>query len=59
MNFGVASDDDFRAKKDGKIVENIYVAGSVLSGFNAIKDGCGAGVSILTALNAADQINVK
>ena len=24
--------------------------------FNAIKDGCGAGVSILTSLNAADQI---
>ena len=59
MKFGVATDDSFRAMKDGKAVENIYVAGSVLSGFNAIKDGCGAGVSILTALNAADQINVK
>jgi glycerol-3-phosphate dehydrogenase subunit B len=59
MKFGVATDDNFRAMKDGKAVENIYVAGSVLSGFNAIKDGCGAGVSILTALNAADQINVK
>ena len=56
MKFGVAADEDFRAKKDGKTVENLYVVGSVLSGFNAIKEGCGAGVSILTALNAADQI---
>lgn len=56
MNFGVATDEEFRAKKDGKAVENLYVAGSVLSGYNAIKDGCGAGVAILTSLNAADQI---
>lgn len=56
MKFGVAADENFRAKKDGETVENLYVVGSVLSGFNAIKEGCGAGVSILTALNAADQI---
>jgi glycerol-3-phosphate dehydrogenase subunit B len=59
MKFGVATDDSFRAMKDGKTIENIYVAGSVLSGFNAIKDGCGAGVSLITALNVADQINAK
>ena len=56
MKFGVASDKKFRAKKDGQTVENVYVAGSVLSGFNAIKEGCGAGVSILTALNVAESI---
>ena len=56
MKFGVATDEKFRAKKDGKAVANLYAVGSVLSGFNAIKDGCGAGVSILTSLNAADQI---
>lgn len=56
MTFGVATDEEFRAKKDGRPVVNLYVVGSVLSGFNAIKDGCGAGVSILTSLNAADQI---
>lgn len=56
MKFGVASDEKFRAKKDGQTVENVYVAGSVLSGFNAIKEGCGAGVSILTALNVAESI---
>lgn len=56
MKFGVASDEKFRAKKDGQTVENVYGAGSVLSGFNAIKEGCGAGVSILTALNVAESI---
>ena len=56
MKFGVASDEKFRAKKDGQTIENVYVAGSVLSGFNAIKEGCGAGVSILTALNVAESI---
>ena len=56
MKFGVASDEKFHAVKDGKAVENVYVAGSVLSGFNAIKEGCGAGVSILTALNVAESI---
>ena len=56
MKYGVASDEKFRAKKDGQTIENIYVAGSVLSGFNAIKEGCGAGVSILTALNVAESI---
>jgi glycerol-3-phosphate dehydrogenase subunit B len=59
MKFGVATDDSFRAMKDGKTIENIYVAGSVLSGFNAIKDGCGAGVSLITDHNVADQINAK
>jgi hypothetical protein len=56
MKYGVASDDKFRAQKEGKTIDNVYVAGSVLSGFNAIKEGCGAGVSILTALNVADSI---
>ncbi len=56
MKYGVASDDKFRAQKEGQTIENVYVAGSVLSGFNAIKEGCGAGVSILTALNVADSI---
>ena len=34
----------------------MYAVGAVLSGFNAIKEGCGAGVSILTSLNVAQEI---
>lgn len=56
MTFGVSTDKDFHTSKDGLVVENLYAAGSVLSGFNAIKEGCGAGVSILTALQITDRI---
>lgn len=56
MEFGIRTGKDFRVSKGGKTVSNLYAAGSALSGFNGIKDGCGAGVSILTALNVADII---
>ena len=56
MEFGVRTDDKFRVSRDGNVLSNVYAAGSVLSGFNGLKDGCGAGVSILTALDVADRI---
>jgi len=56
MMFGVATDVDFHAKKGGKTVDNLYVAGSVLSGFDPIQEGCGAGVAMLTALKIADNL---
>lgn len=56
MKFGVATDKNFRVKKEGKALLNMYAVGAVLSGFNAIKEGCGAGVSILTSLNVAQEI---
>ena len=57
MSFGISTDNDFRAKKDGLPVKNLYGAGAVLSGFNAMKEGSGAGVSILTALHVASLLN--
>lgn len=57
MSFGISTDNDFRAKKDGLPVQNLYGAGAVLSGFNAMKEGSGAGVSILTALHVASLLN--
>lgn len=56
QTFGVATDGQFRVKKDGKAFSNLYAAGSVLSGFNALHEGCGAGVSLLTALFVADNL---
>ena len=56
MSFGVATDGNFRVKKEGDVVENVYAAGSVLSGFHPMKQGCGAGVSILTALHVSNTI---
>lgn len=56
MKFGVKTDASFNASINGEVIPNLYAIGSVLSGFNAIKEGCGAGVSILTALSVAKSI---
>lgn len=56
MRFGVVTDGGFHAVKDGKAVCNLYAIGSVLGGFNALQQGCGAGVSMITALYVADNI---
>ena len=57
--FGVMTDDEFRAMRGGRSIENLYVVGAALSGFNAVKEGCGAGVSILTAIDVAERIKCK
>ena len=56
MNFGVSTGRDFKTSRNGVPVDNLYAAGSVLSGFNALKEGSGAGVSILTALHVSSLI---
>lgn len=57
MTFGVATDSRFRVMKDGKAVENLYAAGSVLGGCDPMKEGCGAGVAMLSALKVSSNIN--
>ena len=56
IGFGVATDADFHVMKDGKAVENLYAAGSVLGGFNPLYEGCGAGVAIMTAFHISESI---
>ncbi len=56
MHYGVKTDSGFRALKSGKPIENLFVAGSVLGGANALKEGSGAGISLLTSLHVAEQI---
>ena len=56
MGFGVKTDSGFKALKDDRPIENLYAVGSVLGGVNSLKDGCGAGVAILTALHVASEI---
>lgn len=56
MKFGVACDRKFRAYRNGETVENLWVCGAALPGCNAIKEGCGAGVSIITAMDVASRI---
>lgn len=56
QSFGVKTDKNFIVRKDNKPIKNMYAIGAVLSGFNPMKEGCGSGVSILTALSVADEI---
>ncbi|MPQ46350.1 glycerol-3-phosphate dehydrogenase subunit GlpB [Marinifilum sp. N1E240] len=56
MHYGVKTDDKFRALMDGQSIENLYVAGSVLGGANPLKEGSGAGISVLTSLHTVEQI---
>ena len=56
MSFGVTTDSSFRVSKNGSTIENLYAVGAILSGFNPIKEGSGAGVSVLTALQVAENI---
>ena len=55
-SFGVKCDDELHGLLGGRAVENLRVVGAGLAGFDPVKEGCGAGVSMLTALRAAERI---
>ena len=56
MEFGVKTDNEFHAIKDGRPIENLYAIGSILSGHNSLKLADDTGVAMLTALQVARQI---
>lgn len=56
MTFGVKVDNSFRAYRDGEVVENLRAIGSLIGGCNPVKEECGGGVAILTALAAAHHL---
>ena len=56
MSCGVVVDNSFKAVKGGEPIENLYACGAVLAGYNPVKEGCGAGVAMLSALKVADDI---
>ena len=55
-NFGVRTDNNFRPSKHGRTIVNLHAVGSVLSNTNSIKLACCQGVSLLTALQVANNI---
>jgi len=55
-SFGIRTDAKFHGVKEGRAISNLHVCGASLSGFNALKEGCGGGVSLLTALYVAEDI---
>lgn len=56
MSFGVVTDDEFRPSVKGETIENLYATGALLSGFNALKEGSGAGITLATALHAGEKV---
>ncbi len=56
QRFGVRCDGRLHPFIQGRAVENLYAVGSVLCGADAVKEGCGAGVVVATALMAAEEI---
>ena len=50
------TDRTLHALRQGAVIENLYCAGAGLAGFHPVQDGCGAGVSLLSALSVADRI---
>ncbi len=59
ISFGASVNSKLNVSIAGKPVENLYAIGSVLGGYNALYEGCGGGVAIITALAAADMIIEK
>lgn len=59
QSYGVQTDNQFRGLKDGQPIDNLYISGAILDGFNPVQDGSGAGVSILSSLQIAQQIISK
>ncbi|MGI6224080.1 MAG: glycerol-3-phosphate dehydrogenase subunit GlpB [Prevotella sp.] len=56
MQFGVKTDEQLHALKDGQPVDNLYAAGTVLCGCNSVKLACRGGVEMLTAIQTANHI---
>lgn len=57
INAGVTVDSSFCPTKDGRKVENVFVAGSTLAHADSISEDSGAGVAMLTAIHVANLIN--
>src|SRR5699024_3703350 len=56
MEAGVAVNAHLNPAGDNGTITNLYAIGAVLGGYNPLQEGCGAGVSLATAMYAAEQI---
>ncbi len=59
MSFGAKVDKRLNVRIDGRPVWNLYAIGSLTGGYNALYEGCGGGVAIISAMAAADRILEK
>ena len=56
MEMGVKTDSELRCQRAGQTIANLYATGSILGGHNSIKRLDSAGVDMLTALQAVNNI---
>ncbi|QDX28661.1 glycerol-3-phosphate dehydrogenase subunit GlpB [Dickeya poaceiphila] len=56
LQFGVVADEQLHPAIGGHTQPRLYAIGSVLRGYDPLRQGCGGGVSLLTALYAAEMI---
>ncbi|WKV49322.1 glycerol-3-phosphate dehydrogenase subunit GlpB [Dickeya fangzhongdai] len=56
LQFGVIVDECLHPAISGRVQPRLYAIGSVLRGYDPLRQGCGGGVSLLTALYAAEMI---
>jgi glycerol-3-phosphate dehydrogenase subunit B len=54
--FGVKTDAQFHPMIDGQCIKNLYAIGSVLPGFDPMREGCSSGVALLTAFAVSNRI---
>ncbi len=59
ISFGAAVDKSLNVSVEGRKIGNLYAIGSLIGGCNALYEGCGGGVAIISALAAADTILSK
>jgi glycerol-3-phosphate dehydrogenase subunit B len=57
LGYGVQTDKKLNPiNSEGKTIRNLFCAGSVLAGYNPIKEGNGGGVAISTGYSCAERI---
>lgn len=59
ISFGAKVSEKLNAYVNGTAISNLYAIGSLIGGSNALYEGCGGGVAIISALAAADDILQK
>ncbi len=59
ISFGAKIDSTLNVSIKGRKIANLYAIGSLIGGCNALYEGCGGGVAIISALAAADVILEK
>ncbi len=59
ISFGAKVDEHMNVSIEDKKIANLYAIGSLLGGCNALYEGCGGGVAIISAMAAADAILEK